>query len=247
MKLIDTFKSPNFNERKAKQQLSYLVLHYTAIVSCQEALEYMCKRKNKVSAHFLVSKKGEVFYLVDLNKEAWHAGQSYWKGLINLNSSSIGIEIENSGHHIYNEDYNHLQIQSLCDLIKKLSKEYKIKQQDILGHSDIAPFRKIDPGEKFPWNQLNKKKLCYLPSIDRKTLLKESKKRTKNYEYERNSKVLLMLGSIGYDVRKVKKKDKKFKLLIQAYQRHYRQSDVLGKIDIETIKLISKHYKDILT
>ena len=247
MKFIKTYRSPNFNLRRKNYEIKYLILHYTAILIDEDALKYLCNKNNKVSSHYLIDKSGIIFNLVDEKFRAWHAGNSYWKGSEDLNSSSIGIEIDNSGHHIYNEDYNHLQIQSLCDLIKKLSKEYKIKQQDILGHSDIAPFRKIDPGEKFPWNQPNKKKLCYLPSIDRQTLLKESKKRTKNYEYERNSKVLLMLGSIGYDVRKVKKKDKKFKLLIQAYQRHYRQSDVLGKIDIETIKLISKHYKDILT
>jgi len=248
MKLIDTFKSPNFNERKANQQLSYLVLHYTAIVSCQEALEYMCKKKNKVSAHFLVSKKGEVFYLVDLNKEAWHAGQSYWKGLINLNSSSIGIEIDNSGHHIYNEDYHHLQIKSLCELINKLVKEYNIFPKNVLGHSDIAPFRKIDPGEKFPWKELNKKGLSYIPTINMEIAEDESDKYKKiDNQYNKYQDVLSMLGLIGYDTRGVKIEDQRFKLLIQAYQRHYRQSNVLGKIDKETYKLIKKHYRDVLT
>ena len=159
MKLIETFKSPNFDKRKNNQQLKYLILHYTAMETYKEALDYMCKKKNKVSAHFLVTKKGEIYYLVDTNHRPWHAGNSYWKGSEDLNSSSIGIEIDNSGHHIYNEEYNYLQIQSLCGLIKKLIKKYEIKQQDILGHSDIAPFRKIDPGEKFPWDQLNKKKI----------------------------------------------------------------------------------------
>ena len=248
MKLIDTFKSPNFNERKTNQKLSYLVLHYTAIVSCQEAIEYMCKKKNKVSAHFLVSKKGEVFYLVDLNKEAWHAGQSYWKGLINLNSSSIGIEIDNSGHHINNEDYHHLQINSLCELINQLVKEYNIFPKNVLGHSDIAPFRKIDPGEKFPWNELFNKGLSYIPTINKEIVEDESYKlKKKDNQYNEYQDVLSMLGLIGYDTRGVKIGDQKFKLLIQAYQRHYRQSNVLGKIDKETYKLIKKHYRDVLT
>ena len=249
MKLIETYKSPNFNERIENQQLRYLILHYTAMESCQDALEHMCKKKNKVSAHFLISKKGEIFYLVDLKKRAWHAGKSYWKGLINLNSSSIGIEIDNSGHHIFNENYNYLQIKSLCKLIKKLIKEYKIRPENVLGHSDIAPFRKIDPGEKFPWKKLNENNLSYTPKIFFK--VKEdisSKIKIKDqYKSKEDKEILSMLGMIGYDTRGVKVEDLKFKLLIQAYQRHHRQSNVLGDIDRETIKLIDQHYKDILT
>ena len=249
MKLIETFKSPNFNERVENKQLSYLILHYTAMESCQKALDYMCKKKNKVSAHFLISKKGEIYYLVDLKKRAWHAGKSYWKGLIDLNSRSIGIEIDNSGHHIYNENFNYFQIKSLCELIKKLVKEYNIHPINILGHSDISPFRKIDPGEKFPWKELNRKKLSYTPIINFKI---EDNKSTKikineQYQHKVNKDILSMLGLIGYDTREVKVDNTKFKLLIQAYQRHHRQSNIMGEIDRETVKLIKQHYKDILT
>ena len=247
MKLIETFKSPNFNERKNNQQLDYLILHYTAMTSCQEAIEYMCSKENKVSAHFLVSKKGEIFYLVNQNKIAWHAGKSYWKNIKNLNSRSIGIEIDNSGHHINNEDYNHLQIKSLCELIKKLIKEYNINPQNILGHSDIAPFRKNDPGEKFPWHELNNRRLSYSPTINNDIFDDKSNTTTIENQYKEYQDVLSMLGSIGYDTRNVKVGDNNFKLLIQAYQRHHRQSNVLGEIDKETIKLIKQHYKDMLT
>ena len=129
----------------------------------------------------MVSQKGEVFSLVDEKKRAWHAGESYWKGLKDLNSSSIGIEIDNSGHHVLNEDYSHLQIESLCELIKKLSAYYNILAKNILGHSDIAPFRKIDPGEKFPWQKLNQKKLSYLPIMYSKNIEHESNKVEINY------------------------------------------------------------------
>ncbi len=244
MKLIETFKSPNFNERVANQQLSYLILHYTAMASCKEALEHVCDKKNKVSSHFLISKNGDIFYLVDIEKRAWHAGESYWKGLQDLNSSSIGIEIDNSGHHIHNEDYNHLQIESLCELIKKLSVNYSILSQNILGHSDIAPFRKIDPGEKFPWQKLNQKKLSYFPKMDTKNIENESSKAETNRD---NQYAISMLDSIGYDTRNVGLNDNKFKLLIEAYQRHYRQSNITGEIDRETIRLIKQHYKDMLT
>ena len=247
MKLIETFKSPNFNERKNNQQLSYIILHYTAMTSYQEVLEYMCEKKNKVSSHFLVSKKGDVFYLVDLKKRAWHTGQSYWQGLKDLNSSSIGIEIDNSGHHIYNEDYYHLQIESLCELIKKLIKEHNILPENVLGHSDIAPFRKIDPGEKFPWRKLNRRRLSYSPTINKDIVGYETNNTKIDYQYTKYQDVLFMLGSIGYDTRSIKVEDSKFKLLIQAYQRHHRQSNVSGDIDRETIRLIKQHYKDMLT
>ena len=247
MKLIETFKSPNFNERVANQQLRHIILHYTAMESCKDALEHVCYKKNKVSSHFLISKNGDIFYLVDIKKRAWHAGESYWKGLQDLNSSSIGIEIDNSGHHIYNEDYNHLQIESLCELIKKLSVDYNILSKNILGHSDIAPFRKIDPGEKFPWQTLNQKKLSYFPKIYTKNIELKSNKAETNYEYRENQYALSILNSIGYDTRNVNVNDNKFKLLIEAYQRHYRQSNITGEIDRETIILIKKHYKDMLT
>ena len=159
MKLIETFKSPNFDERKGFYRICYIILHYTAIKTCKEAIKYICKKKNKVSAHFLVSKKGEIYHLVDIQKRAWHAGDSYWKGLTDLNSNSIGIEIDNSGHNINNEKYSFLQIKSLIELIQKLSKEHKIIPNNVLGHSDIAPLRKIDPGEKFPWHELIKRNL----------------------------------------------------------------------------------------
>ena len=242
MKLIETFKSPNFNKRKSNQKLRYIILHYTAMTSFQEALEHMCEETNKVSAHFLVSKKGEVFHLVNLENSAWHAGQSYWGGLKNLNSNSIGIEIDNSGHHNYNEDYPHVQIKSLCELIRKLAVKFDILPENVLGHSDIAPFRKIDPGEKFPWKELNKKKLSYSPMINLNIGDVESKKNETNYKYEKNKEILIKLGLIGYDIRNVKVEDDKFKLLIQAYQRHHRQTNVLGEIDSETIRLIKQHF-----
>jgi len=247
MKLIKTFRSPNFNKRKANQKISYLVLHYTAIASCQESLNYLCDKENKVSAHFLVSKNGEIYYLVDLKNNAWHAGESYWQGLINLNNYSIGIEIDNSGPHIYNENYQDLQIKNLCKLIKKLIKEFNILPKNVLGHSDIAPFRKIDPGEKFPWYKLNSNKLSYLPNIHTNILYNQSNVIKKDYLYSQTLEVLNMLGIIGYDTRGIKVEDSKFELLIKAYQRHYRQSNVSGQIDQETISLIKQHYKDVLT
>lgn len=246
MKLIEYIKSPNFNERKGVHKITYLILHYTAMTTHREAIEYMCEKKNKVSAHFLVSKKGEIYHLVDLNKRAWHAGSSYWKGLTDLNSNSIGIEIDNSGHFKNNENYCYKQIKSLCDLIIKLKKDYNIKPFNVLGHSDIAPFRKIDPGEKFPWNDLNLKKISYAPQITNNSQNNENESilLSKNKKKE---KVLFMLKTIGYDTRNLYLKENKYTQLIKAYQMHYRQSNISGVLDNETVKLIEQHYKELLT
>ena len=117
--------------------------------------------------------------------------------------------------------------------------------ENVLGHSDIAPFRKIDPGEKFPWHELNRKELSYLPKISH--INENLSEADENKQYAEFQKILEMLGFIGYDTRGVNIRDNKFQLLIKAYQRHYRQSDISGEIDQKTTFLIKQHFKDVLT
>ena len=163
MKFIEKYKSPSFDIRKKGTFLSYIILHYTAIKDYNEALSHLCKKENKVSSHFLINKSGEIFYLVDILNRAWHAGQSYWRGVTDINSESIGIEIDNSGHYLDFEDYTLKQINSLIKLLKYICNKFSINNQNILGHSDIAPYRKLDPGIKFPWTKLNNVNLSFLP------------------------------------------------------------------------------------
>ena len=239
MKLIETFKSPNFDERRVNQQLSYLILHYTAMTSCQEALEHICQKRNKVSAHFLVSKKGHIYYLVDIKNRAWHAGSGYWNNITDLNSYSIGVELENSGHRLNFEKYNNVQIKSLIKLLKYIKSQYKIKKRNILGHSDIAPMRKIDPGEKFPWNILEKNKLVYLPKL----------KKINNYTNINNIKLRdykIRLKSVGYDIKVNNRKDNMFSKIIRSFQMHYQQDFVTGYPNKKTFLLLDKFCKDMI-
>jgi N-acetylmuramoyl-L-alanine amidase len=115
--------------------------------------------KAKVSCHYLINRKGEITQMVKENKVAWHAGKSKWKNFNNLNDSSIGIELVNKGHEFGYQNFSKNQITSLISLCKFLKKRYMIKKENFLGHSDIAPLRKLDPGEKFPWKKLSKFKL----------------------------------------------------------------------------------------
>ena len=249
MKFIEKYKSLSFGIRKKDSSLNYIIIHYSAIKSYKEALSYLSERKNKVSSHFFINKSGEIFYLVDLKNRAWHAGRSYWKGIIDINSESIGIEMDNSGHHYDFENYTPKQINSLIRLLKYISKKFNINKQNILGHSDISPYRKIDPGERFPWKKLNKNNLSFLPN----KLLRNKKNKIERYLEKkidnRNKKyrLLYMLNKIGYDIRAAKKDKKKYYMLIKAYQMHYRQSRVSGKLDLETYNLILSHYNEVLT
>ena len=249
MKFIEKYKSPSFDTRKKDSSLNYIIIHYSAIKNNKEALSHLSEKKNKVSSHFFINKSGEIFYLVDVINRAWHAGRSYWKGIIDINSESIGIEMDNSGHHFDFENYTPKQINSLIQLLKYISVKFNISKQNILGHSDISPYRKIDPGEKFPWKKLKKNNLSFFPN----KLFQTTKNKIERYLEKkldnRNEKyrLLYMLNKIGYDIRGAKKDKKKYYMLIKAYQMHYRQNLISGKLDLETYNLILSHYKEELT
>ena len=155
--------SPNFDLRKrSNSQVKYLIFHYTGMVSETAAIKKLTNSKSKVSCHYFIKTNGEIIQIVPDLYIAWHAGISSWKNDKYLNSNSIGIEISNPGHEHGYKNYNLKQINSIIKLSKKLKKKYKIKKENILGHSDIAPLRKIDPGEKFPWKFFSKKKNMYM-------------------------------------------------------------------------------------
>ena len=249
MKFIEKYKSSNFDKRKKDYSLNYIVLHYTAMKNYMDALSHLCEKNNKVSSHFLINKSGDIFYLVNILNRAWHAGVSYWKGVFDINSESIGIELDNSGHHYDFENYNLNQVESLVKLIKYILKKSTVNQYSILGHSDISPYRKIDPGEKFPWKILKKNNLCFLPHkiSDKKYDQIEKYLDSKINGKSKLQKSLYMLEKIGYNISPAIKSKKKYCLLIKTYQMHYRQGLINGKLDCVTYKLIQSHYNKILT
>ena len=152
--------SPNFDRQKRSTNLiKIIVIHYTGMQSERESIIRLCNTKSKVSSHFLINKSGKVYRMVQDNRIAWHAGKSCWKNYKNLNKNSIGIELVNKGHRFGYTNFTKQQILSLVKICKILIKRYKIKKNNIVGHSDIAPSRKIDPGEKFPWKELADKKI----------------------------------------------------------------------------------------
>ena len=154
MKIKETFSSPNFGDR-VNSKIDMLVLHYTAMDDAKSAIERLCYLKTQVSSHYVISKQGEIYRLVDETKRAWHAGQSYWRGVTDVNSHSIGIELDNSGLDDAGEFVPYLepQMEALIWLSKDILTRHEIPAQNIVGHSDVAYMRKQDPGNKFPWQR----------------------------------------------------------------------------------------------
>ena len=225
---IKTLYSPNFSKKlRKKGDIECIVIHYTGMQSRIASIKRLLDRKFKVSCHYLIDRKGQTLKMVDENKVAWHAGKSRWKNFKNLNISSIGIELVNKGHEFGYEKFTDIQISELINLCHRLKKKFKIKDSNILGHSDIAPMRKQDPGEKFPWQKLNKKKV----GIWYKSL----KFNYKKLERKKMNKIFFKnLFSIGYRFFDVKNRKKNDVFLIRAFQRRFLPNSVTGVVDKKT-------------
>lgn len=154
------YPSPNFNERPNGYSIDCIVLHYTDTPTLQEALDILTDPKLEVSSHYVIDENGTIYRLVDDEKRAWHAGQSNWQGRDNVNHFSIGIELQNGGYHAGYAlqgtwpEFAKPQIASLKSLLRHLIAKFSIDPCNIIGHSDVAPGRKIDPGPVFPWYEL---------------------------------------------------------------------------------------------
>jgi len=234
--------TPNFNPKKRKtNQIKFLIFHYTGMKTEKAAIDRLTDIKSRVSAHYLIKQNGEIITLVPDLYTAWHAGKSVWKNYSSLNKDSIGIEIVNPGHDINYKEFSKIQLAALVRLSKFLIKKYRINSKNILGHSDIAPERKKDPGEKFPWKLLSKKKIGYWHNLNQNELIKNRNLKTSSKE---KNLFLTNLFKIGYQ--------KKFlynsnfnhisfdQIISKAFQRRFRPEIINGKIDQECL-LISQN------
>jgi len=233
---ITQLDSPNFDERTLP--ISYLILHYTGMKTGAAAIKRLCDPAAKVSAHYAVEDDGQIFQLVDESKRAWHAGVSEWQGESNINSASIGIEIVNGGHDFLGGDgqlppFPDVQINALIPLCKDIMSRHE--NLTVLGHSDIAPARKIDPGEHFPWQGLAAAGIGYWPEISAQDsrLLFELGSRDRGVAIVQRG-----LAHIGYCARVTGVMDDNTVQITQALQRRYRPHKIDGLIDVETMEII---------
>ena len=202
-----------------------------------DAINKLIKQNSKVSSHYFIKKNGEILTMVPDLYIAWHAGISAWKNYKSLNKFSIGIEISNPGHDNKYNNFTKKQILSILKLSKFLIKKYKIKSKFILGHSDISPDRKKDPGEKFPWKYLSKKKIGFWHNLNESKLEKLRNQKISTFE---ENIFLKNLIDIGYSKNLVKKNNHYKKILSTAFQRRFRPKLVNGVIDKECF-IISKN------
>ena len=224
--------SPNFYLKKRNsKQIKFIIFHYTGMKKEKDAINKLTSIQSQVSSHYLVKTNGDIVILVPDLYIAWHAGKSTWKNFKSLNKNSIGIEISNPGHEHKYINFSKKQILSILKLSKSLMKNYNILSKNILGHSDIAPFRKKDPGEKFPWKTLSKFGIGHWHSLSQNILKKYRNEKINSLE----EKIFYKnLNKIGYTKNILDKK-----IFINAFQRRYRQELINGKIDRECL-LISK-------
>ena len=233
MNEIKQFYSINFDKiRRKKKKIKFLVFHYTGMKSEESALSKLTNINSKVSCHYFIKKNGSIVNLVPEQYVSWHAGVSFWKKFKSINDYSIGIEIQNPGHLNGYNHFNKKQINSIKYLSLKIAKKYNFKKKHFLGHSDIAPDRKIDPGEKFPWEMLSKYGIGVWHSIDNK-LLKKS--RLKNLDNSEKKVFFKNLKKIGYYF-KTKKNDS-ILYVVKAFQRRFRPNLINGKIDLECFEI----------
>ena len=230
---IDTTRnySLNFDPKKRNlKQIKFLIFHYTGMKNEKKAINKLIGFKSNVSCHYFVKNNGEILNLVPPLYISWHAGVSSWKNYQSLNKNSIGIEINNPGHNFNYKKFSKKQIQSIIKLSKYLIKKYKINDSYILGHSDIAPERKKDPGEKFPWKYLSKNKIGYWHNLNSKYLLTKRNIKIKHHD----KKIFIKnLFKIGYGQNKKIEMSKYSKIITKAFQRRFRQELINGKIDQE--------------
>jgi N-acetylmuramoyl-L-alanine amidase len=229
--------SPNHNERRAHAKPNSVVLHYTGMPTGASALQLLRGPASGVSSHYFVWEDGRICQLVAEKRRAWHAGLSFWKGERDINSTSIGIEIVNPGHDGGLPPFPHAQITAVIALLEDIITRHAIKPEMILAHSDVAPARKIDPGERFPWGELWRAGVGHWvePSP-----IAEGPVLRRGEEGAPTRALQAMLALYGYGVEVAGAYDRTTELAVAAFQRHFRQALVDGQADVSTVDTLRR-------
>jgi len=234
--------SPNNGPRAAGVPVDILLLHYTGMPSAEGALEWLVSPQSQVSAHYFIFEDGHVVQLVDEGQRAWHAGKSFWAGETDINSRSVGIEIANPGHEFGYRGFPHAQVAAVIDLCRGILSRHPIPPERVLAHSDVAPLRKEDPGELFPWGELNAAGIGHwvmpepvvagpmLQAGDEGEAVLDLKYRFRTYGYGLGPESLFE-GAVF---------DDETAAVVRAFQRHFRPAQIDGIADVSTIATLDK-------
>ena len=236
--VADVVPSPTHDERKDGRQPNIILLHYTGMRHAQEALDRLCSPESKVSSHYFVFEDGRIVQSVPESRRAWHAGVSSWHGETDINSSSIGIEIANPGHDFGYPDFPKRQIAAVIALCRGIITRRGIAPDRVLAHSDVAPSRKQDPGEKFPW------RLLHDSGVGQWVTPSRMSERTPKFVFGDKSedvrRLQAALADFGYGVPLNGTFDEVTRDVVTAFQRHFRPAKVDGVADRSTLRTLQK-------
>jgi len=210
-------------------------MHYTGMESAQAALDVLCSGTSQVSCHYLVDEDGSIIQMVREDQRAWHAGRSHWSGEADINSCSIGIEIVNEGHQLELRPFADCQIEAVMQLALDILRRHTILPRNIIGHSDIAPERKKDPGERFPWSRLYKNGIGHF--VDAATIKGDAGFGLGDRHGE-IAKAQKLLSRYGYLIAEDGHFDESTDYVVRAFQRHFRPQKIDGRLDHSTLKTL---------
>jgi N-acetylmuramoyl-L-alanine amidase len=229
---FEHYPSPNHGERAPGKPIDMIVFHYTGMPTAERALKWLCDPESGVSSHYFVFEDGRIAQLVEEDRRAWHAGRSVWAGETDINSRSIGIEIANPGHEFGYVPFPEAQIASVVDLCRDILTRHAVPPERILAHSDVAPLRKEDPGELFPWGRLHAAGIGHWvtpePIVDGPAL--QAGDRGPVVANLRRT-----LAAYGYGIAEAADFDPDTAAVVTAFQRHFRPAKVDGAADASTI------------
>lgn len=223
--------SPNHGERRSGLKPDLLLLHYTSMETAEAAVEWLCAPESEVSCHYLVDVDGQIVQMVSEGRRAWHAGASHWAGEVDINSCSIGIEIQNVGPTNGYPDFPDVQMRAVEVLCLDILSRHDIAPERVLAHSDVAPGRKIDPGEKFDWARLHRAGIGHWVEPAPITQGSELEPGSKGYEV---GELQTALADYGYGIDVTGVYDTATESVVQAFQLHFRQIKTGGVADRST-------------
>ena len=229
----DLYPSPNIEPRLRGLAPSLLILHYTGLLTLERSLDILSREDCKVSCHYVVDTGGRIIQMVAEEMRAWHAGQSSWRGETDINSASIGIEIQNAGHSHGSPDYPAEQMQAVIALCQDITLRHGIEARCVLGHSDVAPSRKIDPGEKFDWPGLAQRGVGFwVPPapVD----LNDSGWGLGD-EHPDIAEAQRLFERFGYGITETGQFDEPMRFVVRAFQLHFRPGLISERLDRSTL------------
>lgn len=229
--------SPNFGPRRANCPPSLVILHYTGMESCEAAEAWLCNTASEVSCHYIVHESGRIVQMVREADRAWHAGRGSWRGETDVNSASIGIEICNPGHAFDYPDFTEPQIEAVIALCHSIAARHRVRPENFLAHSDIAPGRKIDPGERFPWDRLYRAGVGHW--VEPEPLVEDGGVGPGEAGPE-IEEIQSMLQLYGYGIEITGAYDDRTRIVVEAFQRHFRPAGVDGVADISTHRTLQR-------